>query len=1111
MADVERKVECIDESPCTIASCRTMKNIFNHILTCTKGTECTTLHCISSKGIIHHWDTCEDTACIVCQPFEKEKANLSVIVNTTTQQYEQIDIPETSNVDVTVPIIPHQIIQVPVAPNVSNNINNQQQEFVRLLEPSEMTATLSQLTKDWHHLVSHDLRNHFILKIVETLNPKANNQNCFTEQFSTLFVYSKGVENKLFMLANSKIEYFHFIAQKLYKIEQDLLQQNQLIPDIVTQTLQSNDINNIGKNGPNKQLELIPHLVSPVEPTLPPPARQKSPIEQLGNVIVEANNNNTTSTPRPTTTRVSGQSLPVKKLQYFSIKPSDLRKALKPVLEKLFCHPESKSFRNRIASIYNNNNVKCYIDLTIIKNKLDSTSYTDPWKFIDDVWLMFHNAWSYTESRIHDNATILSQVFVESMDPVMKSLGYCCGKKYEFNNREKSCCAKEFCTIKKNDYYYAYENNKYVFCEACFDGLRSDQVGLIGGKLMRDKIIIKKDKFNKFQNDKPEPENFVNCRDCDRKFHQICVCHLDAVSPEGYICDYCLRKKNQTRKISKFTAKNLPTTKLSAHIEKNINTFLRRRHCNDINIFIRVVESSNKIFKVKPEMKKKFIDNNNLPSEFPYRSKALFAFQEIDKSDVCFFGMQVQEYGSECRQPNTRRVYISCIDSVNFFKPKNLKTNIYHEIILGYLEYVKQLGYITAHIWARPLAPSDNYIFNLHPKDQKIPEAKQLQKWWKKLVGIGVFKKIVGDFKNIKQQIVEDGISSVTNLPYFKDDYWPDLLEHTIKNFQQDAGSVLWLRILGDMEQGKEAFFVIKLHGMNNATDLGPIEDPDPVINCNLMNENQGLLGMLREDQLEFSTLRRAKFSTLAILNEFHKPGEIHTSIDATKKVTIQRRVRSLEHSSHCLNKSCQSRDCKEFKHFIVHYRLCSDNHYTICQDCKELLNLSVCHTKYCATIKCPVPFCPMIKNKCKKKFQPQHTSSENKKKADESNGQSNAIQNNNSTMSMQQKNQITRIPSIQMINNIPQQPSTIPVNQVLPQFLPQQANIQWNQQAPQASNIQLNQPLPPGQLNMRLNRPQTPSGLLTARPFQRIRLKKNTPLMAVFTNRDVCILFFCA
>ena len=43
----------------------------------------------------------------------------------------------------------------------------------------------------------------------------------------------------------------------------------------------------------------------------------------------------------------------------------------------------------------------------------------------------------------------------------------------------------------------------------------------------------------------------------------------------------------------------------------------------------------------------------------------------------------VQEYGSECAQPNTRRVYVAYLDSVHFFKPRHFRTAVYHEILLG--------------------------------------------------------------------------------------------------------------------------------------------------------------------------------------------------------------------------------------------------------------------------------------------------------------------------------------------------------------------------------------------------------------------------------------------
>ena len=46
---------------------------------------------------------------------------------------------------------------------------------------------------------------------------------------------------------------------------------------------------------------------------------------------------------------------------------------------------------------------------------------------------------------------------------------------------------------------------------------------------------------------------------------------------------------------------------------------------------------------------------------------------------------------------------------------------------LGYLDYMKKLGYTMAHIWACPPSEGDDYIFHCHPNEQKIPKPKRLQ------------------------------------------------------------------------------------------------------------------------------------------------------------------------------------------------------------------------------------------------------------------------------------------------------------------------------------------------------------------------------------------------
>ena len=47
--------------------------------------------------------------------------------------------------------------------------------------------------------------------------------------------------------------------------------------------------------------------------------------------------------------------------------------------------------------------VKNPMDLSTIRKRLDTGQYTDPWEYVDDVWLMFSNAWVYNRknSRVH--------------------------------------------------------------------------------------------------------------------------------------------------------------------------------------------------------------------------------------------------------------------------------------------------------------------------------------------------------------------------------------------------------------------------------------------------------------------------------------------------------------------------------------------------------------------------------------------------------------------------------------------------------------------------------------------------------------------------------------
>lgn len=131
---------------------------------------------------------------------------------------------------------------------------------------------------------------------------------------------------------------------------------------------------------------------------------------------------------------------------------------------------------------------------------------------------------------------------------------------------------------------------------------------------------------------------------------------------------------------------------------------------------------------------------------------------------------------------------------MKYFEPQCYRTTAYHALIVEYLKFVKERGFHTAHIWSCPPAPDDDYIFNCHPSQQKIPRDNMLRAWYQELLekakdqGIVLRTSTLYDeyFNNEGMEALVNPKRDPTCLPYFDGDYIPGEIENIIRSLSQD-------------------------------------------------------------------------------------------------------------------------------------------------------------------------------------------------------------------------------------------------------------------------------------------------------------------------------------
>ena len=127
-------------------------------------------------------------------------------------------------------------------------------------------------------------------------------------------------------------------------------------------------------------------------------------------------------------------------------------------------------------------------------------------------------------------------------------------------------------------------------------------------------------------------------------------------------------------------------------------------------------------------------DGAALPEFLKYESRAVVLFQKLDGCDVMVFSMYVHEFPTAAGGPSAGRVYVAYLDSVEYFRPRTARTEVYHELLVAYLDWSRGRGFDAAHIWACPPQRGNNFIFWCHPQHQRTPSRERLTEWYRAMV-----------------------------------------------------------------------------------------------------------------------------------------------------------------------------------------------------------------------------------------------------------------------------------------------------------------------------------------------------------------------------------------
>jgi Transcription factor involved in chromatin remodeling, contains bromodomain len=374
-------------------------------------------------------------------------------------------------------------------------------------------------------------------------------------------------------------------------------------------------------------------------------------------------------------------------------------------------------------------------------------------------------------------------------------------------------CSGTTCTstrIRRNTVYYSTRDGSKTWCQKCYPSLPSILPN-DDGELPAHENLYKRDLLKR-KNDEDVVERWVDCKKCKRSVHQMCA-FADEFSGDldNFLCPLCTSSplprygndKKFTSGVDKsvysfltgsefperiedithgtcFDARSLPRSNISDFIQNKVQERMRALNCPtgaEETLTVRIISDCQKEFNVPDVVLHHFrmqqiVEDRGVktyskpPDTVDYRSKAIALFQRIDGMDVCIFCVYVQEYEGAGADDHDnfnqkKRVYLAYLDSVDHFRPRCMRSNIYHEFLAAYFATARARGFVNVHIWSCPPSRGNSFVFWAHPNSQRTPTKEHLLTWYHNVLSHAVNCGIITDVMSLYESNFEQFDKSI--------------------------------------------------------------------------------------------------------------------------------------------------------------------------------------------------------------------------------------------------------------------------------------------------------------------------------------------------------------